>query len=258
MNKQNIIAGTLIGVLFAVGSLSLARADAGVLETLKDAVIAMAAKIFELDSRVTNLENATTEGTGANVELGGVSNVDMLDVTWLRSGAVASTTDGTWKAHVRLRSQSSDGSNMDFWRNNTTGNVFVGLNVLASLGISSSTEFYIDVATSSTSNLADYTYSSGTGNGAFGLNDSLIHVTFGTSTEDFSVAGTSTIPVILKSGEYIVLKIGAPRMCVGGSDTSVVGVPGKCEAASSTTRGFDVDAILNVFATSTPPSNTSR
>lgn len=248
--------GILVAIMLVAGVVSIVRADTGVLETIKDAVIATAAKVFELDSRVTNLENAEVSSE-ADSDLGGVSSADLISVTWVQTGAVASTTSGIWSATAVLQSKQSDGTNTDFWRNNTKGNVSVAVRYAQFDGLATSTQSFY-VATSSTPTLNNYTFAPSTVS-AKGMRNTLIQQLVATSTGDaIYTTSTSTVKyAMLRPGESIVLHI----MATANNDKqcgSTSGVAGKCAAATSTARGYDLLAVVDLFATSTPVANTRR
>lgn len=236
------VAGLVVAVGFTVNAQS-----GGALETIKDAVIALTAKVLNVETRVVALE----ENTKSTDSVGGVTNFDQVDVAWVNTGDVASTTTGIWHATPVLESRQADGRNTDFWRNNTGGNVMVG-NVTALVnGLATSTQSFY-VATSSTPTLNNYTFAPSTVS-AKGMRNALLQQMMATSTGD-AVYHTSTSTVsyaMLRPGESIVLHI----MATANNDKqcgAAGGTEGKCAAATSTARGYDILVNFDVFATSTP------
>src|SRR3990167_4649628 len=139
-------------------------AQSGGLETIKDAVIALTAKILQIETRVVALE----ENAKGDDAVGGVTAFDQLDVAWIETGDVASTTDGTWNANIRLTLGVGDAD--AFWRNDTGGNVFITPHTVAIIGTASST-MSLYAASSTASSLTDYTYTNKTPSGRNRMGD---------------------------------------------------------------------------------------
>jgi len=240
--------------LFAAGLFVAAgftvQAQAGGLETIKDAVIALTAKILNIETRVIALEENAKLDTDA---VGGVTAFDQLDVAWIETGDVASTTDGTWNAQVRLELISADGVDEQFWRNDTGGNAWVSADLLDvdMLGGVATSPMDVYVATSTDQHLTDYTHKQSAPSALLNQSDNLLRINIATSTADFTLRATSTHATLIRPGDYVVLKILTENhICVGGEFVQTGA--GHCEGATSTTRGIDINAVLNVFATSTP------
>ena len=90
--------------------------------------------------------------------------------------------------------------------------------------------------------------------------------TIGSIFQDYKWVGSTTPKVVVRQGQYLDLVLmdaslsvehATPARCVGNNLTTVTGDRGKCEAASSTARGFNIDAWFNVYATTTPREDTS-
>ena len=242
-NYKVSVALFVAGLVVAAGI--TVTAQSGGLETIKDAVIALTAKILQIETRVVALE----ENAKGDDAVGGVTAFDQLDVAWIETGDVASTTDGTWTASVRLEVTGNSGISDDFWRNDTDGDVWVTAQ-LYGRGVATGT-MQVYVATSSVSSLTDYTYSGSIPSAAFGQSNNLAHAFVGTSTKSFSV-GTSTPHLMLKKGEYVVLeKINKQASCAGGS-TFLHVHGGHCASGTSTNFGMDFYSIVNVYGTTTP------
>ena len=237
MNKKWIV-GLITGVVIAAGA----------------GVWAVGSGSIAID-KVENF-NVTlpemVEGTVADLGqmLGGLSNLDLSEINWLNTGSIASTTDGTWASEVQLKVTGDSGVSDDYWRNDTFGDVWVTAQ-LYGRGIATGT-MQVYVATSSASSLTNYTYTTSGKSTAFGQTNNLVHAFVGTSTPSFSVSGTSTPPMMIKKGGYVVLeKIRKNATCVGGG-TSLFANSGHCPSATSTAFGMDFIAIITIHATTTP------
>lgn len=254
MNKK-LIVGLMVGAVLATG-FGIWAADLGGPVTIQHVENFNYAGSVDMQ----NVETDSSSQTQSDMPLGGTTNFDRMELSWLKTGELnprvngrASTTDAQWNAHPILKSLASSGDDEDFWKNNTGGNVWVSVDYVNFFGTASSGMFYV-VATSSVPTLTDYTYTAGSVSAIMSQNDALVHIFTATSTKDHALRSTTT-PMLVRPNESVVLKvINRNRVCVGGANTLVIGNAGKCEAATSTTRGFDIDAGLNVFATSTPVS----
>ena len=248
LQKHVVIAFAVLGLVL---SGSVFAESGGTLETIKDAVIALTVKVLNLETRVVALEE------NANVEegTGGVTNFDQVDVAWINTGDVASTTvaQGIWKAQIRLRLASGDAD--AYWKNDTGGNVYAVARYVSLIGTASSS-MTAHIATTTALTLTDYTYDGGIGLSAKNRMGDMMHWAFATSTDSAVVGGgyASSSPSFIKPSEVVVFELqNKYPLCVGGSDTAVLtDGSNNCEAATSSTRGFLMEAVIDVFATSTP------
>lgn len=237
------IAGLVVAVGFTVS------AQSGGLETIKDAVIALTAKVLELESRMKGFEESGEDEVSiSDNAVGGVSSFDQVDVAWINTGNIASTTpaSGTWQAKARLTTTGSSGDADDYWKNDTGGNVFVKLDYVHFFGNASSGMAYY-VATSSDISLTNFSFAPTAPSAVTGQTNTLLHLKFATSTKDHVITATSTSDVLLRPTEKLVLEvIQSDSSC--GTDQ----VHGACEFATSTNIGFDLQAVFTVTGTSTP------
>lgn len=224
-------------------------------------------RIASLEQGFVNIFNMLNKEEEA---VGGVTNFDQLEIAWLKTGKVASTTDGTWSAEVRLYTKANDQTHLDYWRNDTGRDAWVSLSRLSFKG-SASSSFLIAVATSTrqANSATDYHSiyemtpagsASSTGfSFPIGFSPYIVKMFVGTSTQDFVVGQNyaSSTPILVSPGGYVNLLVNDASLkeggaCVGKNDTTAIGTSGKCEAATSTARGFDLDAVIKVMSTTTP------
>lgn len=276
MNTKFII-GAILGVVVAVGGSVYAVEES----SLKDFVIGLGAKVLELESRVNELSLEVKDklGTATNAVLGGLSNTDQFNARWFVAGPSATTTaSDVYESRIHLKTYQADQTWHDYWRNTTDANVFVEPEQFVFSGTASSS-FRIAIATSTrhTTNAADccsvlkigsVAGASTTGASATlgAQKDFMLRYFIATSTNGFVLNGnkwvSSTTPrLMVKQGEYldmVLMDAYSSERCVGNNDVTAVGVSGKCEAASSTRRGFNIDVWFTIHATTTPREDNTR
>lgn len=284
MNTKFII-GILLGVVIAVGGTVYAVEESS---SLKDFVIGLGAKVLELESRVNEFSFAIKNKADEISEdvLGGISNLDILNYNWLQGGPKATTTASEiYHSKIHLQSTQNSQVAVDYWRNDTGVPVWVTLDNFYFKGTASSS-FYVGVATStrqadaltdafSVLKIANAGSASSTGASTYpyntngGVTQYFVRMLIATSTPTFILGdemqvGSTTVPRLIAPGEYVNLVVTDASLqatpndrCVGNNDTTAIGASGKCEAATSTARGFDIDVWFDVSATTTPKEDTT-
>lgn len=256
---------SLISFVTVFSVVAFASSDGGK-ATIKDILDSIVTKTNQLETRTAVLEEQLGIDT-MDVPFGGVTRVDIQEADYFMSGNLASTTDDVFFTYQELKSLDNNGTQFDSWRNTTGNDVMVSLERLHINGTASSS-FQVAVATSTRAvNTTNDSYtilkqvpvgSATTTLYTFQLGSTpfLLKAWFATSTPDTVIGrgyfGSSTSPMLVPNNGYVNLIIVNPqKACVGGANTAVVGGSGKCEAATSTTRGFDVSALLKITATTT-------
>jgi hypothetical protein len=126
------------------------------------------------------------------------------------------------------------GDNNLGWENKTGKTVYVDLATVTTSGTASTT-FTIDVATSSTENISDFTSPFSEIIDSYQLSTSSVAQTIN-SEEDQGTNGMSVVPVA--DGEFVSLLLSAGEPAQTGEPSCDGSV---CETATSTNRGFNLD-----------------
>lgn len=128
------------------------------------------------------------------------------------------------------------GDNNLGWKNNTGRTVYVSATVVSNTGVASST-MTIDVATSTSQNITDYSDPFSEVIDSFSLATSSPAGTIANSFVDGGTNGTGYVQVADQEWVSLLLSATAGTGCDGSA----------CETATSTNRGFNLDVYLDYF-----------
>lgn len=228
MDKK-IIVGLVIGLVIATGVTIYAATDGFSVNCVAD------------NSCVFNLSRDSKQS-----EIDVPSNTATSEVLGGQRGGLQQFQDGITLDNVTTSYKTGtigSGVAQGSWCNTgISKDVYVDLIELRTKTDVASSSMTINVATSSVATLTDpFTDPNGT------LVDARVIATSTPTNTVISNIGnglalrqTIQVPVDV----CVNISFVSPRMCVGGSDTSIIGNAGKCDAATSTTRGFDLDWFI--------------
>lgn len=213
-------------------------------------VLAVAAGYFYLTGtpQVQNLGGET-----------GFSNI--INTDFVKYNSYSTTTDAAYK--VVVRESIPLGSQRTSWRNDTGGTVYFTSRSLYVDGTATGT-FALVTGKSTDSffyvgSVVDdqpYAFATTSPSGAQVLAGTTKFL-IGTSTArvflNQNQATTTPYAVAVRPGEYLTWQISAVYGCQSNLEgTPPAGAQGKCEAATSTGRGFTLDVWAEGYATTTP------